>query len=50
MLRLLQEQTFERVGGNETFRTDVRLIAATNRDLKAMCDGRPIPTATCITG
>src|SRR5205085_219775 len=35
MLRLLQDQTFERVGGNETIRTDVRLIAATNRDLKA---------------
>jgi two-component system nitrogen regulation response regulator GlnG len=35
MLRLLQEQTFERVGGNETIRTDVRLLAATHRDLKA---------------
>src|SRR4030095_6850565 len=34
MLRVLQEQTFERVGGNETIRTDVRLIAATHRDLK----------------
>jgi DNA-binding NtrC family response regulator len=34
-LRLLQEQSFERVGGNETIRTDVRLIAATHRDLKA---------------
>jgi DNA-binding NtrC family response regulator len=35
VLRLLQEQSFERVGGNETVRTDVRLIAATHRDLKA---------------
>jgi two-component system nitrogen regulation response regulator GlnG len=35
MLRLLQDQSFERVGGNETIRTDVRLIAATHRDLKA---------------
>jgi two-component system nitrogen regulation response regulator GlnG len=35
VLRLLQEQTFERIGGNETVRTDVRLIAATNRELKA---------------
>ena len=35
VLRLLQEQAFERVGGNETVRTDVRLIAATHRDLKA---------------
>jgi two-component system nitrogen regulation response regulator GlnG len=35
ILRLLQDQSFERVGGNETVRTDVRLIAATHRDLKA---------------
>jgi two-component system nitrogen regulation response regulator GlnG len=35
ILRLLQEQTFERVGGNETVQTNVRLIAATHRDLAA---------------
>ena len=35
VLRLLQEQTFERMGGNETVRTDVRLIAATHHDLRA---------------
>jgi two-component system nitrogen regulation response regulator GlnG len=35
ILRVLQDQTFERVGGSETVRTDVRLIAATNRDLKS---------------
>src|SRR5271157_926877 len=35
ILRILQDQRFERVGGNETVRTDVRLIAATHRDLKA---------------
>jgi two-component system nitrogen regulation response regulator GlnG len=35
ILRLLQDQKFERVGGNETIGTDVRIIAATNRDLKA---------------
>jgi DNA-binding NtrC family response regulator len=34
ILRLLQEQAFERVGGNETIRTDVRLVAATHHDLK----------------
>jgi two-component system nitrogen regulation response regulator GlnG len=34
ILRLLQDQTFERVGGNETIRTDVRLIASTHRDLR----------------
>ncbi len=33
ILRLLQEQKFERVGGNQTITTDVRIIAATNRDL-----------------
>lgn len=33
VLRLLQEQTFERVGGNETIRTNVRIIAATNQPL-----------------
>jgi two-component system nitrogen regulation response regulator GlnG len=36
ILRVLQEQRFERVGGNETIATDVRVIAATNRDLKQM--------------
>lgn len=33
ILRLLQEQAFERVGGNQTIRVDVRLIAATNADV-----------------
>jgi two-component system response regulator AtoC len=41
MLRLLQEQEFERVGGNEVVRTDVRLLAATHRDLRAWAaDGK----------
>ncbi len=33
MLRFLQEQQFERLGGNETIRTDVRILAATNQEL-----------------
>ena len=33
ILRVLGERSFERVGGGQTFQTDVRLIAATNRDL-----------------
>ena len=36
LLRILQEQQFERVGGNETIQTDVRIIAATNCDLEQM--------------
>src|SRR5262249_8182287 len=36
ILRFLQEQTFERVGGNKTVRTDVRVIAPTHRNLKTM--------------
>jgi two-component system nitrogen regulation response regulator GlnG len=38
VLRLLQEQRFERVGGLETVETDVRIIAATNRPLEKMVE------------
>ncbi|MEP7364788.1 MAG: sigma 54-interacting transcriptional regulator [Acidobacteriota bacterium] len=38
LLRAIQDQEFERVGGNRTIRTDARLVAATNRDLMAMVE------------
>jgi PAS domain S-box-containing protein len=37
LLRVLQEGEFERVGGSQTLKTDVRVIAATNRDLEQRC-------------
>jgi len=37
-LRILQEQEFERVGGNKTFKVDVRVIAATNKNLSQMIE------------
>ena len=41
LLRVLQEQDFERLGSTKTIHVDVRLVAATNRDLAAMvADGR----------
>jgi len=38
LLQVLQDGTFQRVGGEETLKTDVRVITATNADLKRMCD------------
>jgi two-component system response regulator FlrC len=38
LLRVLQERRFERLGGTRTLEVDVRWVAATNRDLRAMID------------
>jgi DNA-binding NtrC family response regulator len=39
LLQVLQDGTFQRIGGEETLKTDVRVITATNADLKKMYDG-----------
>jgi len=38
LLRVIQEKKFERVGGEETLEVDVRIVAATNKDLKALVE------------
>jgi len=49
LLRVLQERQFERVGGNRILPTDVRVIAATNRDLTAAIAAERFEP-TCFTG
>ena len=48
LLRLLQEKQFERVGGNTTIDTDIRVIAATNQDLESLGRRRPLPAGPLL--
>ncbi len=43
LLRVLQEHEFQRIGGTGPIRTDVRVIAATNRDLESAIASRGVP-------
>ena len=50
LLRFLEEREFERVGGNQTFKVDVRIVAATHRDLQQEGRGRHASARTSTTG
>jgi DNA-binding NtrC family response regulator len=49
MLQVLQDGTFQRVGGEETIRVDVRVISATNVALEEMCQNRRIPKGPLLS-
>ena len=48
VLRVLQEQVMERVGGTQRIRVDVRVLAATNKELPAEIKGRPVPRRSVL--
>ena len=49
LLRVLQEQEFERVGGTSPIKVDVRIVATTNRDLAAEADQRDVPAGPVLS-
>ncbi len=49
VLRVLQERKFRRVGGTEEVDADIRIIAATNRDLAKMVADRPVPRGSLLS-
>jgi len=48
LLRVLQERTFERVGGSQTLHVDVRVITATNKDLKEEVEKGKLPGGSLL--
>ena len=50
LLRVLQAREFERVGDSQTVKVDVRVIAATNSDLKKLVDRRHRSARISTTG
>ena len=48
LLRVLEEKAFRRVGGAHDIRVDVRVIAATNRNLEEEVDGRQVPRGSLL--
>ena len=49
LLRAVQEQEFERLGSTRTIQVNVRLIAATHRDLRAMIRGGKVPRGSFLS-
>ena len=50
LLRVLQDGTLERVGGHRQITVDVRIVAATHRDLQALIAERPLPRGSLVPG